>query len=250
MRRAFVLLAFLSLVPARASAQGEEAIGYALTAPWWGPHLLLGDQIGKPAWFPSYPYALSDKGYLDCNFYGFEHEQDADPLDPARLKPWCARLSLDDGNDFNGLDRMGIRFAVDSSYRVGFQTNWNYFVREDSSEPRERVMGDAYFTYRFAQADWVQMHAGLGFRMLDSPHDTRAGFSALYSADVFPIQPLVFSGLVDAGSLGQSFAFHARATLGWCVGPAEFFAGYDFQQYRHGYVVDLQGPLAGVHFWF
>jgi hypothetical protein len=107
-------------------------------------------------------------------------------LDPEYFKCWAVRLSLEDGNDCNGLNRVGGRLDIDTAWRFGLQTNWNWF-HEDLGGGRsdETVLGDINLTYRFAQAHWLDMYAGLGGRILSDRHATRGGFNFLYGANLF-----------------------------------------------------------------
>ena len=111
----------------------------------------------------------------------------------------------------------------------------------------ETLLGDTELTYRFVQREWVQMHAGLGFRLLADRWDTRAGFNFFYGADVYPVAPLVLSTAVDLGNLDAAFVVHARFTAGVNYRNWELLAGYDFLRVGS---VNLQGPLLGLRFWF
>jgi hypothetical protein len=220
------------------------------TSPFWVPHALLGDSLEIPSRFPGYPYALPSGGYLfvdDDDRRPWE-AQEKSCLDPEYLKPWAVRLALEDGNDFRGLNRVGGQLFVDTSTRLGLETDWHYFwERMGSGHSDETVLGNVNLTFRFAQRSWIEMITGMGVRLLTDRNDTRAGFNFLYGTDLFPIDPVIVSTLFEIGNLDNATVIHARATVGMIYGHWEVLGGYDF--FRIG-GVNLQGPVLGVRLWF
>jgi hypothetical protein len=91
------------------------------------------------------------------------------------------------------------------------------------------------------------MHTGLGVRVLADRSDPRAGFNFLYGADLFALNPLVLSTVLDLGNLDAAFVIHMRTTVGIVYRHGELLAGYDFLRIGS---VNLQGPLIGLRFWF
>lgn len=232
------------------SAFGEvigPLLGAALGAPFVLPHKLLGDDLSRSALFPGHPYARPDGRFLDTALReGPEMPQTI--LDPQSLRPWSARLQLENGNDFSGLNRTGAALSLDSASRFGLSTRWDHY--------RERLtcgcwdyttLGDAHLTYRFAQSPAAQFYAGLGARWRFDHSDTSGGVSALYGADLFPVDPLVLSASIDLGNLDRSFVFRARASAGWQVGRFELLGGYDFLRLGSA---NLQGPFLGLRLWW
>ncbi len=217
------------------------------TLPFVLPGDLLGDSIRQLGYFPARPYAPEYAHFIQRGEVPGNND-DLDVLDPARFKPWSVRLALEDGNDFNHLNRLGGRFALDTAWRIGLTTNWNYFTqRLPGGSSNESLVGDFNLTFRIAQAHWAQVHFGVGARLLTDRYTTQGGFNLLYSADFFPIEPLVISTQIDLGNLSDSFVIHARGTVGCQVGRFELFGGYDFLRIGS---VNLQGPLAGLRLWF
>jgi hypothetical protein len=234
-----------------------EGTGYLLvaaavgaTSPIWLPWCILDDHPLEAGYFPPFPYPDSERGYLkiDRKGWGCPTEQDCGCRDPEYLKVWAVRLSVEEGNDFRGLNRVAGRLTVDTAWRIGLETNWNWLHESlDGGGRADAVLGDANLTWRFAQNEWVQMHTGGGFRVLDGGQRTRWGFNFLYGADVFPLDPLVISAQVDLGSLGDSFVVRVRGSVGVVYRSLEVFTGYDFQRIGD---VNVQGPMAGIRLWF
>lgn len=220
----------------------------AVTSPFWYPPLVLDSDEDRdlPSLFPAHPYARDKPSYITKRREDDDGERTI--FDPQYLKPWAVRASLEDGHDFGRVNRLGGRFAVDTGWRFGLTTNWDFF-RETLPNGRgdEAVLGDVNLTYRLAQNDWLQLHTGLGARLLFDRHNTRAGLNFLYGADLFLAKPLVLSGLVDLGTLNHAYVVRARATLGWQVGRCEVFGGYDVLRVGD---VHLHGPLLGLRVWF
>ena len=83
--------------------------------------------------------------------------------------------------------------------------------------------------------------------MLSDRKQTDFGFNFSYGGDLFPRRPWVISTSIDAGNLGSAAVFHARGSVGAIWHGCEFFTGYDFLRVGS---TNLQGPMAGVRFWF
>jgi hypothetical protein len=234
-----------------------EAVGYLVvlagivaTSPFWGPFALLEDNFSVPAYFPGHPYVLPHTSYLHLDPDGWNphDDQKADFFDRDYLKKWTVRLAVEEGNDFAGLNRLGGRLFVDTTWRVGLTSNWNWY-HEHLSATRDdnALISDHNLTFRFAQSEWMQMHAGLGARLWSDHAGTKTGFNFVYAAEAYPINPLVLTAQVDLGNLDSEFVVHARGTVGVQLRRFEVFTGYDFLRIGS---VNLQGPLAGVRFTF
>jgi hypothetical protein len=203
-----------------------------VAAPFVVPQQLFETITLEPS-FPAHPYA-DVAGYLS-------------PADRPG-KAWGLRVAVEDGNDFSGLNRLGVRAWLDTGSRWGVTTNWDHYVeRLDCGCIDEFTLGDLMLTYRFVQSERVQMHAGVGGRGLFDRYRTRGGFNVLYSADVFPAKPLVLSAQAELGHLNDAFTTRLRGSVGVQLRHAELFVGYDWLRIGG---VDLHGPMAGLRLWF
>jgi hypothetical protein len=161
---------------------------------------------------------------------------------------WAVRVALENGNDFNGINRVGGQLKIENANRWGIVSNWNYFhERLSCGCIDETVIGDTNITFRFAQNEIVSLYSGLGFRMIADRRQSDFGFNFTYGGDWFPVRPLIVSGVFDAGTLGYAGVVHGRATMGAIWHGCEVFAGYDFLRIGNA---NLQGPMAGVRYWF
>ena len=215
------------------------ALGYALLAPFALPHIALHDSFDDLRLFPRYPYAGDRHGYLPLV-----------PDDSARkgLRDWSGSFSLEEGNDFHGLNRVGGRLFLDTATRFGLQTRLDYFTEKLSCGCiDDLLLGSSELTFRFAQSETVRMYAGLGANFMDDHSRTRFGFNFTYGVDLFPARPLVLSLSLDAGNLGSAGVLRVHGTVGAIWKGLEVFAGYD---YRLIGSTDLQGPLVGLRLWF
>jgi hypothetical protein len=223
--------------------------GVAVSSPVWVP-LVLDAGYDVAGYFPAHPYALSDSGYMFLDRGGGEpwDRQDIPWTGPQYLKPWALRLALEDGNDFRGLNRLGGRLSLDTAWRVGLQSNWNYLHEGlDRGGPDEAVLGDTELTFRLSQNGRLLIHAGAGLRTWTDARDARFGFNFSYGADYFPFKPLTFSPSFDVGNLSSDLVLHGRGTVGFIHGRWEVYGGYDFLRIGS---VNIQGPVAGVRLWF
>jgi hypothetical protein len=76
---------------------------------------------------------------------------------------------------------------------------------------------------------------------------TDPGFNLTYGLDVYPSRPFVISASIDVGTLGRTFLFHGRVSVGLCLGPVELYGGYDV---LHVDPVAFHGPIGGMRMWF
>ncbi|MGF1577740.1 MAG: hypothetical protein ACFCD0_00090 [Gemmataceae bacterium] len=199
--------------------------------------------------YPMYPYPYGFAGYLretetDISWVtGIEE----DTLD---TKDWSLRLSVENGNDFSGLNRANGELYFDNRY-LGVNTSWNHFhehLVEDQSD--DLVMGTANLYLQIPTQYWL-VRAGIGGRVLTDRYCTDGGVNVLFGVDVFPAQGWIFSGKIEGGNLGEAGVFRGRFTVGYIYRRFEIFGGYDYLTIGSGKDwVDLEGPLIGVRVWF
>ena len=204
--------------------------------PYWGPAAAAGDANGLDAQFPAHPYADDLDGYLR-----FDGES-------SGTDPWALRLAVENGNDFDGINRANANFLLSTQWRVGLQGQVNYYTeRLQGRGSDELYLGDLNVIVRFAQHETFQFRSGLGFNILGDDEGTELGFNFTYGADFFPAEHLVLSLSVDAGTLGSAAVVHPRATVGFILGDWELYAGWD-----HRWVgsTDVYGPMVGLRFWY
>jgi hypothetical protein len=220
-------------------------------APYHVPRALLKDDSRTDGYFLPWPYAEDEPGYMCLERGGAlksERSSTGALLSDLEAESWSGRLSLENGNDFSGLNRLNGTLFLDTTLRLGLRTSWHYFNEAlDGGRHDDLVLGDTNLTFRFAQHEQAQVYAGLGFRTLAGPGQTHWGWNFTYGADFYPVKPLVISTLLDVGSVGAAGVFHVRATAGLVYERWEVFGGYDFLRIGS---VNLQGPLVGVRLWF
>lgn len=211
-------------------------IVFALSSPWWGPHVMLDDDFANWADFAEAPYADGHDGFLLIESAGRE---------TGRV--WTSRLTVDSGHDFDDLHRIGTRLVVDTSARLGFDTEWNQWVERVPGGHDSLSTGDFNVVIRFAQQEQVQFHSGLGFNWLADADDSEFGFNFTYGVDLFPHDPWIVSSTLDLGTLGGAGLLHSRTSVGVIFGGVEVFTGFDYQRIGSA---DLHGLTAGLRFWY
>ncbi len=206
------------------------------------------NEISEPK-YPSYPYPYGFAGYI----------QDADTDiswvtgirgDTLDAKNWSLRLSLENGNDFSGLNRANGQLYLDNRY-FGVHTSWNYFHENlIANQTDDLVMGTVNL-YLQLPGPYLLLRTGLGGRILTDRCCTDGGVNAFLGIDVFPAQHWIFSGKIEGGNLGEASVFHGRFTVGYIYRRFEIFGGYDYLSLgNNDHWVDLEGPLVGVRVWF
>ncbi len=214
---------------------GGNAVISGLTAPWWIPRSLVGDN-DEVLLFADYPYAGGWDGYF----------VNQDP-EPDWTKRWSGRFLAESGSNFDGLQKHGGRLRLDSTSRWGLDSEWN-FRRESLSSGHDTLWnGDLNLVYRFAQGQRAAFYTGLGVNWLSDRFGSNAGFNFTYGADFYPAKPWVLSGSIDWGTLGHTSVFHGRATVGLMLKRWELFTGYDY--YKLG-GTSLPSYVAGVQLHF
>lgn len=215
--------------------QWGKMLMLALSSPWWGPYVALGDDFYDEGEFMVAPYDWGIPGHLVLGY----------ALQPT--VGYTGRVSFQYGTDFTDLQWSTLRAQYDTTSRFGFDTEWTWWVESTRTGSDMLSTGDANLLYRFAQSEQVEFHTGIGLNWLADGSDGEAGVNFTYSVDVFPVEPWTLSASVDAGTLGDAGYIHGRAGGGAVWGWLEFFAGYEF--YRFG-DVDLDGMFAGAALWF
>src|SRR5262249_12452675 len=117
-------------------------------------------------------------------------QSDLEEMPAFKVRTWSGQLFVEESNDFHGINRVNADLRLDSLSRFGVQAAWSYVTeRFDRGGHDEAWLGDANVTYRFAQSETCQFHAGLGFRWLADRCDNDFGFHLLYGPPFFPPQP-------------------------------------------------------------
>ena len=208
----------------------------AIGGPFWVPHYALKDNLHNDTFFQLYPYD-EVPGYLMIN-----------PPTSEGMRGWAGRLTGQYGDDFNDISHWAGRLQLDTQSRIGFDGEW-YARREDITDGRfeELWTGDANLTFRFAQNEFAEFHAGLGANWLTDAADTDFGFNFTYGVDLFPVEPWVISSSIDWGTVGHATLFHFRGTAGVLIQGVEVFSGYDLLRVGD---VNINSLIAGVRIWF
>lgn len=195
-------------------------VGYAFLAaastPFVVPRAALQDD-GDPAWYPDYPY--------DARHNGMVYDEDLPGVHNSLIV-----IQAEYGADFDDLNHAHGRVFGDVSQRIGFDTEF-YFRHENVAAGNgndEIWNGDVNLTYRFAQNEHWQFRAGLGVNWFADRIGSEAGLNTTYSAEWFPQDPWVLSGVIDWGRLGATSLFHYRGTFGWTHNGWGVFTGYDY----------------------
>ena len=152
--------------------------------------------------------------------------------------------------DWDGVHVPGGVLMVDSSVRIGFETEWQLYLEPLEDTVDQFWMGRINMNVRFAQSSFFEGRFGLGGRMM-IVDGVSGGFDSGLSFQFFPIKPLNIAADLHLGNLGRAFYLEGRAAFGVNLNRAELFAGYraSLVQGRDISVV-FHGPVAGVSVWF
>ena len=227
----------------------EELLGPTLAtafllgvaAPFYCPHVCLGDSFHDPGYFAHFPYQY-DVGYMLIDPHevlGLEG--------PCQPHAFATRARGEVGTGFDDLDWIGGRVQLDTTSRWGLESDFRY-VREDLDAGRDSLwLGDANVLFRFAQSESIQFRTGLGMNFLSDTVGSDFGFNFTYAFDCQPVRPLTFSAELDLGTLGHASVVHVRTTAGVSWGVSEAYLGYDLYDIGS---TQIQGLVAGVQIWY
>lgn len=163
-------------------------------------------------------------------------------------KNWSGSVLFEYGSSFDGLDRQGVGFLVEHSSRIGIDFKWDSYVEDlGNGWTDELHLTEINVLCRVAQSENYLIRAGMGVNVLGDAFGTDAGFNVTTKADFFPVKPIVISGEVDVGTIGDAEMFHVSGKIGCMWDRFELFGGYD---YRTIGGVPLKGPMLGVQVWF
>lgn len=164
------------------------------------------------------------------------------------VKEWSGNARFEYGSSFDGLSRRGIGFLAEHSSRVGIDFNWNSYMEDlGNGFTDELHITDINVMFRVAQSENYLIRAGLGANIMGDAYATDGGFNVTAKADLFPVKPIVLSGEIDLGTIGDAEMFHVAGKMGIMLNRFEVFAGYD---YRTLGGIPLKGAMAGVQVWF
>src|SRR5439155_21503423 len=122
-------------------------------------------------YFPSYPYAKGQPGYMWLRRTVSEGEEPPSQPDFSRARGWSGRVALEKSNDIDGINRASLRLLLETGSGLGVQTNWSHVHENLSCGCTDNFgLGDLNLTYLFIQHEQVQMRAGVGARMLFDSH--------------------------------------------------------------------------------
>jgi hypothetical protein len=206
-------------------------------SPFWGPHVLLGDNMNATSEFLSYPYKRDWNGNLII---------EETPL--PYTKWWHLRARGEYADDFDRMTRAGGHVLFDTTFRLGLDTSFDYRQEDLSPNATDDLWtGDMNLLYRFAQSERVQMRAGLGANWLADEEGSEWGFNFTYGGDLMPIEPFVLSAEIDWGRLGHAELFHGRTTVGVEYHHVELYTGFDYYDVGQ---TQISGWITGVRLWF
>jgi hypothetical protein len=214
-------------------------------APFTIPHACLHDDFEVPATFLAYPYSHAWSGVMQP---GMDKKQ-IDGVTPATWERlWTLRTTIEDGNDFNGLNRLSVLYLADTVTRFGIGGRFDFFDERQSSGGYDHLtLADTNLLFRFAQSEKTQFRAGIGARFMHDRDRTDAGINLVYGFEYFPKDPYTIRAQVEGGNLNHAGVFRVNAAVGVAWNRLEAQLGYDYLQIGSA---KLQGPFVGLRFWF
>ncbi len=134
---------------------------------------------------------------------------------------------------------------------VALAARYSGFLDPSGEEVRGALLGRVAFEVFLVQQPGGELRIGGAFRHWEDPFGAQFGFDLGASFDVYPIEPLIVSGEVAAGMLGEAIIVLARLEIGVMIDATELFLAYHYEGLMtQASYVDLGGPAFGVRAWF
>jgi hypothetical protein len=185
--------------------------------------------------FAPYPYANQSHGFMLVG-------------SPGAGQSWSGRIGVERGSDFDDLGRTGFSFLLEGEGGLGIDFDWDSYTEDLAGGGHDEMhVGEVDLLYRFVENEQLLFRAGLGVAWLGDAYDTNAGINFTLKADYAPCDPLVLSGELDLGTLGDAEHLHAAGTAGVMIHRCEVYGGYDYRRIGD---VEIQGPMVGLRIWF
>ena len=161
--------------------------------------------------------------------------------------PFQLRFEIDYAGDEADVDRTGFGLLLNATGGLGIDTGVRIF-REPGDDFRDHLwLGDFNVTYELFPTEFIRTRAGVGFNWLADRYGAEAGLNLTLGSELFA-GPVVFSGEVDMGTLGDADLLHGRLTASWRQGDhLEWFAGYDYLDVGG---TEISGVVGGLRFRF
>ncbi len=211
--------------------------GVAATAPLWGPIMAADDDYSKQIYFTEYPYK-----------HGMHGNMAVEPSEATECYDWCLQAETAYVESFGRFRRVDMGVQWEGTRRIGIDTEFNFWQEADTPDGNHSFWtGDLNLMFRFAQCEWLQARAGLGGVWLVDGDDNDNGINFTYKVDLFVGDPLILSGELDWGKLGDEMLFHPRVTLGAQWHRAEMFIGCDYFDIGSAEATSL---IVGGRFWY
>jgi len=218
------------------------------------PREILGDHGNRGCRFARKPYDGERGFWITPEEPPAGEAEDDSGLPESVLRivePEGRRASLrprvEFGSDFDDLERFALAGLFEHENRFGIDALWSRWREElPGSNTDELDLGDVNLVYRFAQGAHGSARAGMGLNFLDDDIDEELGFNVTYGGDILPVEPLVLSGELDFGTLGDATLLHLRGSAGVVLDHFELYAGVDYYEIDE---VDLRAFSLGLRGW-
>ncbi len=182
--------------------------------------------------FLEYPYAYSFDGYLT--------QAGAVPTHNGTASVW-----FEYGDDSEGLRRHGVGFVASRIEGIGLDFKWDSYQEDVGNGNRDELhFVDINVLFNVAKSEHYLVRAGIGANILGDAFGSESGINFTSRVDLFPAKPIVVSGEIDLGTIGDAETFHVAGKIGLLLDRFELFGGYDYRR------IPLEGPMAGIQIWF
>lgn len=162
----------------------------------------------------------------------------------------ASRVELELGYALGGAGRVGASARLQLPFLIDITTRYSVFVEPLDEGVAMLALGRIGAELRIVDCPVLQLRVGAAVRHFHDAAGGLVGGDVGVAFDIFPGAPVILSGEVTVGAVGQAIIVQARGSVGVIIDSTEIYAGYDFEGLVSAdQLVDLGGPMLGVRLW-
>lgn len=166
----------------------------------------------------------------------------------APAEPWCARITIQGGTDFDDLTtgRLGLIFHYPGAR--GLDSSVTVFHDSGMDSHDHLTLGDVNLVHKLLAGDHFRLLFGYGLNWLSDSFGNETGINLTTGFDWHLAPRWWMTGELDLGSIGDAGLTHLQVGFGRALGPSTVWAT-DFSSYDIG-GVSIKTIFSGLQFRF
>ena len=191
-------------------------LGGIFLLPFSGPRYFLED-TGQEAYFTEYPFANQYSGNLLI-----------EPLWHPNLKTSRLRFGTEYGDNFDRQQKITTRLQYERKDRLGIDSSFDYLREQLGGGEHDQLwLGDINLTWRFAQAEFAELRAGVGYNWMAATNASGKGLNFTYGGSFYLDNPNVLDFDIDLGRIGDAGLTRFKTSYSRYIKRIRLSVGYE-----------------------